>query len=102
MQTLETMKSKTKKILLTQKGEVNKSIQKMISNCRFADGLIYTGYYLGRGRFTSRHSAQSTIISILEAQGYKYTTGNNLPSKGANGEYVKSSKIAVEFIKTLV
>ena len=95
------MKTATKKIVLTQKGEINKLVKSMIKNCSFDGNKIRTGYYSGRGRFTSRHSAQGYITDILKAQGYKFETGNDSKMGGASGEFVKVSKTAMNFIQSL-
>ena len=97
------MKANTKKIVLTAKGLVNKSVSNMIANCRFDEKQtkIYTGYYLGSGRFTTSHSAQSVVASILNAQGYKFEIGNDAVRGGASGEFVKVSKTAFNFIKSI-
>lgn len=39
--------------------------------------------------------------AILDAQGYKYETGNDSERNGAYGEFVKVSKVAFDFIKQL-
>lgn len=98
------MKTATKKLILTQKGEVSKSIINMLSNCIFVEqsNKIYTGYYSGTGRFTSAHSAMSTVVSILNAQGYKFTKGNDSVRGGVKGEHVKVSTVAFQFIKSLL
>lgn len=97
------MKTATKKIVLTKKGLANKQVLNAIGHCIFheKERKIYTGYYSGSGRFTTRHSAMHTITSILEAQGYKYTTGNDSERNGASGEFVKVSKVAFNFINQL-
>ena len=88
---------------MLSKGLANKKILSMIENCRFDEESrkIYTGYYSGRGRFTTRHSAMHTITSILDAQGYKYTNGNDSERNGAAGEFVKVSRLAFDFIVQL-
>ena len=96
------MKNATKKIVLTSKGKVNKSIVNMIKNCKFDGDKIRTGYYSGKGRFTTRHSAMHTITSILIAQGYKFERGNDSDRNGASGEYVKVSKVASKFIYSIL
>ena len=97
------MKAATKKIVLTKKGLANRQVQNAIEHCIFheKDRKIYTGYYSGSGRFTTRHSAMHTITSILDAQGYKYKVGNDSERNGANGEFVKVSKVAFDFINEL-
>jgi len=96
------MKNSTKTIVLTKTGEINKSVSNMILNCKFDGFKIRTGYYSGSGRFTSAHSARSLVTSILKAQGYKYSTGNDAPKGGITGEYVKLSRVAMNFIKNLI
>lgn len=96
------MKNSTKTIVLTKTGEINKSVSNMILNCRFDGFKIRTGYYSGSGRFTSAHSAMPLIKSILDAQGYKYATGNDAPKGGITGDYVKVSSVAMNFIKNLI
>lgn len=100
---LKDMKTATKKIVLTKKGLANKQVLSMIENCRFDEKSrkIYTGYYSGSKRFTTRHSAMHTITSILDAQGYKYEIGNDSERNGASGEFVKVSKVAFGFINQL-
>ena len=95
------MNNQTKKMILTQKGELNKHVKNALSHCTFNNGKIYTGYYSGYGRYTSSQSAMGTVTAILDAQGYKYTTGNDAPKGGIKGEYVKVSKVAFEFITNL-
>lgn len=97
------MKAQTKSIVLTKSGSVNKSVVNMIRNCSFNEPQrkIYTGYYLGSGRFTSAHSAISLVSSILKAQGYKFEKGNDAPKGGINGEYLKVSKVALKFIQSI-
>lgn len=97
------MNNKTKSVVLTQKGQINKQIKNMLDHCRFDSNsnMIYTGYYSGSGRFTSAQSALPTVKAILAAQGYKFEVGNNAPQGGIRGEYVKVSKVAFNFIASL-
>jgi hypothetical protein len=75
----------------------------MLQNCNFDfyKNKIYTGYYSGSGRFTTACSAKSTITNILDAQGFKYTIGNDAPKGGIKGEFIKLSKPAFKFILNL-
>ena len=100
----EIMKAQTKKIVLTKTGSINKSVKSMLHNCILNESAskIYTGYYSGSGRFTSSHSAINTVKSILDAQNYKYLIGNDAPKGGIKGEYLKVSKIAIKFIKSII
>lgn len=96
------MKNSTKTIVLTKTGAINKSVSNMILNCKFDGFKIRTGYYSGSGRFTSARSAMPLIKSICDAQGYKYSTGNDAPKGGITGEYVKLSRVAMNFIKNII
>ena len=95
------MKNATKKIVLTAKGEVSKAIKNALAHCRIYGNKIYVGYYSGKGRFTTANSVQDKVVSILEAQGYKYEIGNDAPHGGVKGEYVKVSGTAIKFIQSL-
>jgi hypothetical protein len=97
------MKKETKKIVLTAKGLMAKQVLNAIGHCVFNEKgcKIYTGYYSGSGRFKTRHSAMNTITAILNAQGYKYTIGNDSKRNGATGEFIKVSRVAFDFINHL-
>lgn len=90
------MKKAVQNIVLTKAGKTNKAVQNMLMNCNFyVDGQVGTGYYSGKGRFTTRHSALSTVESLLKAGGYKYEVSN---LGGAAQEHVKLSKVAKQFL----
>lgn len=97
------MKTKTKLICLTATGAKNKAVLNAIRNCRFdpLNSRIYTGYYTGSGRFTSAASAEHTVVSILNAQRYKFTKGNSAPKGGSLGAYLQMSKVAFNFVYSL-
>lgn len=97
------LKCKTKKVALTQSGSINKSVRNMLLNCGMETKThkIRTGYYSGSGRYCTAHSAIHTVRTLLEAQGYKYTVGNDAPRGGVLGEYVKVSRTAFNFINEL-
>lgn len=94
------MKSATKKLILTKSGKVSRNITNQLRNCRFdsKQNKIYTGYYSGSGRNTSKHSAWTTVDAILRAQGYKSKTGNDAPRGGVTGDFIKVSKVAFDFL----
>jgi len=95
------MRNSTKKIVLTQKGEINKAVINMLGNCRFASDRVYVGYNRGSGRYISAHTAQGCVVSILQAEGFIFTTGNDAPRGGILGDFVKCSKVALEFLKKI-
>ena len=97
------MKTQTKKILLTAKGELNKSVTNSIKNCTFnaKENKIYPIHCAGSGNFISKKDYTRTVSEILTAQGYKFTKGNDAPRGGENGNFFKVSKVAFEFISNL-
>lgn len=94
------MKATTKNIVLNKDGKRSQSVINMLMNCRFDNSQtkIYTGYYSGSGRYTSAHSAMSTVTLLLKAQGYKFEIANDAPRGGAKGEHVVISKTAYKFL----
>jgi len=102
--TTSDMKNSTKNLVMTKSGQVSKNITNALARCSFAHSTkkIYTGYYLGSGRFASRHSAMHTVTAILNAQGYAFEMGNDAAKGGAYGEYVQlKSRTAFEFVQNL-
>jgi hypothetical protein len=97
------MKKATEKIVLTKKGELNKSVINMLKNCRYdlINCKVYTGYYSGSGRFASAHSAERMLTDILKAQGYKFSIGNDAPRGGVSGDFAKLSRTAFNFVLKL-
>ena len=97
------MKTSIKNIITNKDGKRNQNIINMLMNCRFDNSLtkVYTGYYSGSGRYTSAHSALSTIELLLKAQGYKYEITNDAPKGGVKGEHVVISKTAYNFLLSI-
>ena len=96
------MKTKVKSIALTKDGKISKHVINMLNNCDFSEkGKVRTGYYSGRGRFTTAHSALTLITSLLVAGGYKYTVSNDAKFGGAKGEHVIISKVAKDFLLSI-
>lgn len=98
------MKTQTKKLIETKSGSVSKNVINALLHCRFDSDQrkIYTGYYNGSGKWATRASSESTVTNILEAQGYKFTTGNDAPKGGITGDFVKVSKTAFIFILNIL
>ena len=97
------MKTQIKNWVTTKKGDVSKNVLNMLLNCRMDEKKhrIYTGYYSGSGRFTSAHSASSTVIDILSVGKFKYTTGNDAPNGGIKGQYIQVSKAAFNAVNEI-
>lgn len=95
------MKAATKKIVLTAKGLVSKNIINALGNTRFDGNKLYTETWVRSGRYCSLRSSRATVLSILNAQGYKYTTGNDSYRGGQEGNFIKVSKTAINFLNSL-
>lgn len=97
------MKTATKKRILTAKGTVNKLYGNALRCSRWESSTrrIYPVYYSGSGRHINLHDHSHYIMSILRAQRYKYTTGNDAPRGGAQGFYIEVSRHAFNFLESL-
>ena len=100
---MKNLTAKTKSLVLTKKGEINKTVKNALSGCRF-DGKqnkIYPVTYVGSGNFISKRDNSYYVESILNSQGYKFTKGNDAPRGGENGNFFKVSKTALLFLLSL-
>lgn len=95
------MKTQTKKIVLTDKGEISKNIKNALNACRFSDNKVYPVSYSGSGRFINKKDFSVTVKEILKSQGYKFKKGNDAPRGGENGNFFKVSKTAFNFLQSL-
>ncbi len=98
---MKSLTKKQKEVILTQKGEVSKSIINALRNCAFKGNKVYHYYTSGSGRFITNHSAYSTVVAILKASNYKFTEGNDAPRGGKAGEFIKLSKTAMDFLLSI-
>lgn len=57
--------------------------------------------WVGSGRYRSLQDNRRYYEVLLEAAGYSYKTGNDAPRGGADGFFIKISKPALNFLKTL-
>lgn len=98
------MKTQTKKLIETKSGSISKNVINALLHCRFDSDQrkIYTGYYNGSGKWATRASSETVVTSILKAQGYRFTTGNDAPQRGIKGDFVKVSKTAFNFILNIL
>lgn len=96
------LKSATKKLILTAKGEVSKNFVNALFCARFEDNTrkIYPCKWFKNGRNFACTDKTETITSVLKAQGYKYEEGNDAPKGGLEGNYIKLSAKAYEFLQS--
>jgi hypothetical protein len=94
------MKTATKAIVLTAKGEVNKHFKNALMCARFdeANTKIYPCSWMKSGRNFACRDKSALITSVLKAQGYKFEIGNDAPKGGLEGNYIKVSKTALAFL----
>mgnify|MGYP007046279391 CR=1 FL=1 len=94
----DTVNNVTKKdgTLKTRVIEALKSYQTVPNN-----GVIHYSFYTGSGRYTRKVSYYYELTQLLKLAGYKWTEGNDAPRGGAQGDFIKVSKAAVNFLKSL-
>ena len=95
------LKTATKKVILTAKGEVNKHFVNALFCARFDDATktIYPCKWMKSGRRFACSDKTNTILEALKAQGYKFEQGNDAPKGGLEGNYIKLSAPAYNFLK---
>ena len=82
-------------------GELKQDALNAIRNSRFVNNKIYPVYYTGSGNFISKKDYTFYIVQLLKDKGYKFSQGNDAPRGGANGNFIKVSKTAFEYLKSL-
>lgn len=95
------MKTATKKLILTAKGEVSKQFKNalMCASYNESELKIYPCKWMKSGRRFACSDKTKTILDVLKAQGYKVEEGNDAPRGGLEGNYIKVSKTAFNFLK---
>lgn len=81
----------------TLKERVKEALAYLVGNSR----KIHYSYYTGSGRYVRLVTYQTEIEWLLRVAGYKFTTGNDAPKGGRNGDYIKVSKAALNFLNSL-
>jgi len=89
------MKTFSKK-LRTKSGNILKSYVSAWKSSIKIENRIYPKRYRGSGRFINVADYSGYIISMLKDLGYKFLEGNDAPRGGAQGYYIKVSKIALD------
>lgn len=90
------MKTKTKKLITRKDGQVKHLYANAIYNCRIEGNKLYPKYWGHKGGSLIDNSRW--ILEVLEAQGYKYSLGNDAPRGGKSGDFIKVSKVAMNFL----
>lgn len=98
---MTTLKNATAKLILTAKGEVSKNFKNTLWCARFDETTfkIYACQWKGSGRHISCSDKRKAILDVLKAQGYKVEVGNDAPKGGFEGNFIKVSKTAFNFLK---
>jgi hypothetical protein len=89
---------KSKELLLTGKGDINLNWVNLISKVRFEGDKIYPKEWKGSKRYMSLSDGMPGLKQVLNAQGYKFTEGNDAPRGGVEGDFIKVSKVAMTFL----
>ena len=87
--------------IFTKTGQLNKLFLNAINDSRIDGNKIYPKHYSGSGRFVSLKDHSFYIETLLKDKGYKYTIGNDAPRSGKNGDFIKVSKTAMNYLCSL-
>ena len=87
---------------LKKSGELTKNAKSAINNCSIENRKIYAKRYEGSGRHIRLVDNSAYIIGLLNILGYKFSTSNDAPMGGKQGDFIKCSKIAIETLLSLV
>lgn len=79
--------------MVTKSGSLHANYKNAICGSRKVDNKIYPIQWVSKGRTLRDYSHH--IITLLNALGYKYKTGNNAPRQGKEGFYIECSKVAM-------
>ena len=95
MKTLENISAKKRSNILTAKGELKSQFKKAIVQIMYEKhNNVHTGEYRGSGRHIRFVDFTFEIKFLLDAFGFKYSTGNDAPRGGQQGYYIKMSSTA--------
>lgn len=84
--------------LMTKSGAVNKNIINAIKGCRIDGNKIYPCSWKRSGRHVNLTDHTYTITSVLRLGRYKFETGNDAPQGGKEGNFIKCSNTAINFV----
>jgi hypothetical protein len=87
--------------LTTNAGVLTKNTANAINSSHFNGNKIYAKYYTGSGNHINLVDMSFYIIGILNALKLKYSTGNDAPRGGKNGDFIKVSSKAIQIIRSL-
>ncbi|MBV6485853.1 MAG: hypothetical protein KFKLKKLM_02462 [Flavobacteriales bacterium] len=98
----EKQKKKVDRIYYTKKGHVNSHVHYGLRRCFLKGKKIFTKEWNKSGSHYRLYDASGYVTSLLDAMGYKWTTGNDSPRNGAEKFYVRVySQKAVDFLTEL-
>jgi len=87
---------KTEKLILTKKDSVNARYINAAQSVYIVGRKLYCKKWTGH---RTLKDVSPRIKEMLKSQGYKFTTGNDAPKGGVEGDFIKVSKIAMAFLR---
>lgn len=101
MKTLKDIAKKDKNNLVTKKdGTLKARVLEAIENKVFSTKIYYQSW-AGSNRNKSLCTYEFEITQLLKLAGYKFTYGNDAPRGGKDGDFIKISNTAFNFLKSL-
>jgi len=86
---------KTTELIITRKGTIHAHYISATQGTSIVGNKLYCKKWQGH---KTLKDVSTRIKAMLESQGYKFTTGNDAPRGGVEGDFIKVSKVAMEFL----
>jgi len=86
---------KTTELIITRKGTIHAHYISATQGISIIGNKLYCKKWQGHNTLKD---VSPRIKAMLESQGYKFTTGNDAPRGGVEGDFIKVSKVAMTFL----
>jgi hypothetical protein len=86
---------KTEKLILTKKGSINAHYISAAQSVHIVGCKLYCKKWTGH---RTLKDVSPRIKEMLKSQGYKFTTGNDAPKGGVEGDFILISSTAINFL----
>ena len=95
---MKALSKKATEVLYTKKGTVQSNYVNAIKGSRFDGNKIYPVSWSRSGKHVNLKDNTFYITTALKLAGYKFETGNDAPRGGNEGDFIKCSSTAINFL----
>lgn len=96
------MTQELKSYIETKKGALNQSIIKCLRACMIQGNKIYPFSYSGSGNYLNSKDYSYYVTKVFELSNISYSTGNDAPRGGKNGNFIEVNDEGIELFLSLV